>query len=118
MKREDDVPELQDPGADAPARRGDPLIDQVDNLHAFARTGLVGNTVGAAVIVALYRDAAPRLEMFAWTLLFACALMLRAVLTATYVRRWRSSGALLARWRRRYLTAVLSTGAMWGTSVW
>ena len=25
----------------------DPLIDQVDNLHAFARTGLVGNTVGA-----------------------------------------------------------------------
>ena len=118
MKREDDFPELQDDAAEPPARGGDPLIDQVDNLHAFARTGLVGNTVGAIVIVALYRELVPPLEMFAWTLLLSCALMLRAVLAATYVRRWRGSGALLAQWRTRYLTGVLSTGAMWGTSVW
>ena len=43
----------------------DPLIDQVDNLHAFARTGLVGNTVGAVVVVALYAQAVPLLTMVA-----------------------------------------------------
>ena len=96
----------------------DPLIDQVDNLQAFARTGLVGNTVGACVIVALYAHAVPVLTMTAWALLFAAALALRAVLTATYLRRWRGSSALLRSWRNRYLTGVLATGAMWGVSVW
>ena len=96
----------------------DPLIDQVDNLHAFARTGLVGNTVGAAVIVALYAHAVPVLTMVAWAILFAAALVLRAVLTVTYLRRWRGSSALLRSWRNRYLTGVLATGAMWGVSVW
>ena len=90
----------------------DPLIDQVDNLHAFARTGLVGNTVGAGVIVALYQHAVPLLTMIVWALLFGAALLLRAVLTVTYQRRWRGSPALLRSWRNRYLTGVLTTGAM------
>ena len=96
----------------------DPLIDQVDNLHAFARTGLVGNTVGACVIVALYVKSVPLLTMTVWALLFGAALVLRAVLTATYLRRWRGSATLLRSWRNRYLTGVLATGAMWGVSVW
>jgi two-component system, sensor histidine kinase len=96
----------------------DPLIDQVDNLHAFARTGLVGNTVGAVVIVALYAHAVPMLTMVVWAILFAAALVLRAVLTVTYLRRWRGSSALLRSWRNRYLTGVLATGTMWGVSVW
>jgi signal transduction histidine kinase len=96
----------------------DPLIDQVDNLHAFARTGLVGNTVGASVIVALYAHAVPMLTMTVWAVLFGAALVLRAVLTVTYLRRWRGSSALLRSWRNRYLTGVLATGAMWGASVW
>ncbi len=101
-----------------PAVRIDPLLDQVDNLHAFARTGLVGNTVGAVVIVALHARVVPLLTMIAWGLLFGAALVLRAVLTATYLRRWRGSAALLQRWRTRYLTGVMATGAMWGLSVW
>jgi signal transduction histidine kinase/CheY-like chemotaxis protein len=96
----------------------DPLIDQVDNLHAFARTGLVGNTVGAGVIVALYQHAVPLLTMIVWAFLFGAALVLRAVLTVTYLRRWRGSPALLRSWRDRYLAGVLATGAMWGLSVW
>ncbi|MEO5687023.1 MAG: ATP-binding protein [Burkholderiaceae bacterium] len=96
----------------------DPLIDQVDNLHAFARTGLVGNTVGASVIVALYAHGVPMLTMTVWAILFGAALVLRAVLTITYLRRWRGSSALLRSWRNRYLTGVLATGAMWGASVW
>jgi signal transduction histidine kinase len=109
----------------APAAEGDlvvgqvdPLIDQVDNLHAFARTGLVGNTVGAVVIVALYTHAVPLPTMVVWAILFAAALALRAVLTLTYLGRWRNSPASLRRWRNRYLTGVLATGAMWGVSVW
>jgi len=96
----------------------DPLVDQVDNLHAFARTGLVGNTVGASVIVALYAHGVPTLTMICWAVLFGAALVLRAVLTVTYLRRWRGSSALLRSWRNRYLTGVLATGAMWGISVW
>jgi two-component system, sensor histidine kinase len=96
----------------------DPLIDQVDNLHAFARTGLVGNTVGAGVMVALYAHVVPAATMVVWTVLFGAALLLRAVLTLTYQRRWRGSSALLRSWRNRYLTGVLATGAMWGASVW
>jgi signal transduction histidine kinase/CheY-like chemotaxis protein len=96
----------------------DPLIDQVDNLHAFARTGLVGNTVGAGVIVALYAHSVPMLTMTVWAILFGAALVLRAVLTVTYLRRWRGSSALLRSWRNRYLTGVLATGAMWGAAVW
>jgi len=96
----------------------DPLIDQVDNLHAFARTGLVGNTVGACVVVALYAHVVPVLTMAVWSILFGAALLLRAVLTVTYLRRWRGSSALLRSWRNRYLTGVLTTGAMWGISVW
>ena len=96
----------------------DPLIGQVDNLHAFARTGLVGNTVGASVIVALYAHAVPMLTMTVWAILFGAALLLRAVLTVTYLRRWRGSSALLRSWRNRYLTGVLATGAMWGAAVW
>jgi two-component system, sensor histidine kinase len=104
--------------ADLVAGQVDPLIDQVDNLHAFARTGLVGNTVGAGVIVALYQHAVPLLTMIAWAFLFGAALVLRAVLTVTYLRRWRGSPALLRSWRDRYLAGVLATGAMWGLSVW
>jgi two-component system, sensor histidine kinase len=104
--------------ADLVVGQVDPLIDQVDNLHAFARTGLVGNTVGAGVIVALYQHAVPLLTMIAWAFLFGAALVLRAVLTVTYLRRWRGSPALLRSWRDRYLAGVLATGAMWGLSVW
>jgi signal transduction histidine kinase len=118
MKRVEPALSLPDEIAEPPARNADPLIDQVDNLHAFARTGLVGNTVGALVIVALYRASVPLPEMFAWALLFASALMLRAVLTMTYLRRWRGSQALLVRWRNRYLAGVLTTGGMWGLAVW
>jgi signal transduction histidine kinase/CheY-like chemotaxis protein len=103
---------------EAPAGDVDPLIDQVDNLHAFARTGLVGNTVGAAVIISLYARAVPLLTMIAWALLFGAALLLRAVLTVTYQRRWRGSPALLVSWRKRYLTGVLATGGLWGVAVW
>jgi signal transduction histidine kinase len=107
-------------GADGDLAVGaiDPLIDKVDNLHAFARTGLVGNTVGAAVVVALYVHAVPVLTMVAWATLFGAALVLRAVLTVTYLRRWRGSSTLLRSWRNRYLTGVLATGALWGISVW
>ena len=52
--------------ADMASGHVDPLIDQVDNLHAFARTGLVGNTVGACVIVALYARSVPLLTMTVW----------------------------------------------------
>ena len=110
--------------ADADAELGigigpvDPLVDQVDNLHAFARTGLVGNTVGACVIVALYAHVVPLPTMIAWAILFGVALALRAVLSVTYLRRWRGSAELLRSWRTRYLTGVMSTGAMWGLSVW
>jgi signal transduction histidine kinase len=96
----------------------DPLIDQVDNLHAFARPGLVGNTVGAAVIISLYAHTVPRLTMIVWALLFGAALVLRAVLAVTYLRRWRGSSALLTSWRNRYLAGVMTTGGLWGISVW
>ncbi|MES1163058.1 MAG: HAMP domain-containing sensor histidine kinase, partial [Rhizobacter sp.] len=111
-------PPLDDAGTDLVVGQVDPLIDQVDNLHAFARTGLVGNTVGAVVIVALYAHVVPLLTMTVWAILFGAALVLRAVLTLTYLRRWRGSPALLRSWRNRYLTGVLTTGAMWGISVW
>ena len=115
-------PNAQPPAAgddiDFAAGHIDPLIDQVDNLHAFARTGLVGNTVGAGVIIALYAHAVPLLTMIVWATLFGAALVLRAVLTITFLRRWRGSSALLRSWRNRYLTGVLATGTMWGISVW
>jgi signal transduction histidine kinase len=112
------APPFGDDDADLVVGQVDPLIDQVDNLHVFARTGLVGNTVGAVVIVALYAHVVPLLTMTVWAILFGAALVLRAVLTLTYLRRWRGSPALLRSWRNRYLTGVLATGAMWGTSVW
>jgi signal transduction histidine kinase len=136
MKREESSPspiltlpiDVQAPLDSRPANAGDdidlavgrvdPMLDEVDNLHAFARTGLVGNTVGAVVIVALYVHAVPLPTMVAWALLFAAALLLRAVLTTTYVRRWRDASARVRRWRNRYLTGVLATGALWGASVW
>jgi signal transduction histidine kinase len=112
------APPFGDDDADLVVGQVDPLIDQVDNLHVFARTGLVGNTVGAVVIVALYAHVVPLLTMTVWAILFGAALVLRAVLTLTYLRRWRGSPALLRSWRNRYLTGVLATGAMWGISVW
>ncbi len=114
----DTLADLDTPVAASPANRSDPLIDQVDNLHAFARTGLVGNTVGAVVIVALFAHVVPLATMVAWALFFGAALVLRAALTVTYLRRWRGSTELLRSWRTRYLTGVMSTGAMWGLSVW
>jgi signal transduction histidine kinase len=121
MKREAmpfHLPGAQASPGDDPAGPTDPLVDQVDNLHAFARTGLVGNTVGVVVIVALYSKVVPALTMSLWALLFVAALVLRGVLAATYLRRWRGSSALLRSWRNRYLTGVLATGALWGISVW
>jgi len=99
-------------------RRTDSLVDQVDNLHAFARTGLVGNVVGAVVVLALYRGLVPRPEELGWALAFCAALGLRAALAITYQRRWRGSEERLARWRDLYLGGVLTTGALWGLSVW
>jgi signal transduction histidine kinase len=105
-------------GPEASAGLVDPLIDQVDNLYAFARPGLFGNTVGAGVVISLYAHAVPLLTMLVWALAFGAALALRGVLSVTYLRRWRGSAALLRSWRNRYLTGVLATGAMWGVAVW
>jgi len=114
----DALPSVPVDGVDLAVGQVDPAMDQVDNLHAFARTGLVGNTVGAAVIIALYAHAVPVPTMVVWGILFAAALLLRAVLTVTYLPRWRGAPARLRAWRNRYLTGVLTTGALWGASVW
>ncbi|MET0382958.1 MAG: ATP-binding protein [Burkholderiaceae bacterium] len=131
MKRQEPVPPPQfvtapPRGPDAAFAGGreselgpsDPLIDQVDNLHAFARIALVGHLAGAAIVMALYARAVPAVTMALWLLPFGAALALRAVLSATYLSRWRGSAGSLRRWRSRYLTGVMSTGAMWGAAVW
>ena len=125
MRRDDELVLL--PAGAAPAvAAGDPpraaapdsLVDQADHLHAFARTGLVGNAVGAIVVAALHARLVPAGELLAWAALFSLAMAARAVLTATYAGRWRPDPAALPRWRARYLAGVMSTGALWGVAVW
>jgi signal transduction histidine kinase/CheY-like chemotaxis protein len=104
---------------DAPAAAPpDSIVDQTDHLHAFARTGLVGNAVGALVVAALHARRVPGPELLAWLGPFALALAARAVLTATYATRWRPDPVALRRWRGRYLAGVMATGALWGVAVW
>jgi signal transduction histidine kinase/CheY-like chemotaxis protein len=106
----------EDAGASAPAAV--PLADHTDHLHAFSITGLVGNLVGAVVVIALFRERLPAPIAIGWSAVFALALSLRAVMAWAYRRHWQSTQEALRGWRRFYLGGLMGTGALWGLAVW
>ncbi len=95
-----------------------PLSDQTDHLQAFASTGLLGNAIGAVVVVALFWSRLPLAVAVGWSGVFAVALGLRAVMSWRYRRHWRAHPERLPAWRRAYLGGVMATGALWGVAVW
>ena len=94
------------------------LIDQVEHLHAFAGTSLVGNLVGAVVVLALYRQVVPGWVELGWLGLFLLAWGARALLAWRFRPRPAQGEARLRRWRHAYVGTVLATGALWGLAVW
>jgi signal transduction histidine kinase/CheY-like chemotaxis protein len=108
----------EDAAAKASAPAPVPLADHTDHLHAFSVTGLVGNLVGAVVVVALFRDRLPAPVAIGWSAVFAVALGLRAVMAWAYRRHWQSTPDALRDWRRFYLGGLMGTGALWGLAVW
>lgn len=116
-----------DPAAPAAARTAAPAgvradsAGELDHLRAlFVQTPatLAGYGVGAAVVVWLFHDLAPRGQLVGW---LAAMALLWGLRLAHYMRALRqpdADDARLRRWRRSWQVLVLAHGSLWGLAGW
>ncbi|MFN9193704.1 MAG: ATP-binding protein [Pseudomonadota bacterium] len=94
---------------------------ELDHLRAlFVQTPatLAGYLVGAAVVVWLFHDLAPRAQLLGW---LAATALLWGLRLAHYLRarrRPQADDAQLRRWRRSWQLLVLAHGSLWGLAGW
>jgi signal transduction histidine kinase len=105
--------------ATPPPGRVDPdQPDYVRNLFAYTPSSLAGNLIGAVVVLLLFYETAPRLQLAGWALVFALLWVGRAVLARRFLAVQFRQDTDFRQWRRRWLGGLLGSGAMWGSAVW
>ena len=94
------------------------LRDQVRGTFAFNRTSLAGHLVGAIVLELMFADAAPRMLLVVWGVLFLLVWLVRVSLALRFARhepkRWETLLGRLRAWH----AGVLAGGALWGAAAW
>ncbi len=105
--------------SDQPRGVHDPeLPDHVRNLYTYTSSSLVGNLIGAIVIVLLYTGlAAPEL-LILWCMVFAAVWIYRASIAARFRSVQLRADTDFPHWRRLWLVGVLASGALWGLAAW
>lgn len=94
------------------------LPDHVRNLYTYTSSSLVGNLIGAIVIVLLYAGFAAPAALILWCLGFSAVWIYRAWIAARFRALQLRSDTDFARWRRLWLAGVLASGALWGAAAW
>jgi two-component system, sensor histidine kinase len=94
------------------------LRDQVRGTFAFNRTSLVGHLVGAVVIELMFADAAPRMLLVVWGLLFALVWLVRVFLALRFARHEPRRAETLRSRLRAWQGGVLAGAALWGAAAW
>lgn len=95
------------------------LPDAVRALYAQTAVSLVGNLLGAVVLIAIFRGIAPLRELLGWALLFGLLLLGRLLALRSYASRPASETAPRAAfWGRLWNAGALTSGALWGLSAW
>ena len=94
------------------------LSDRVTSLFAVTAASLVANLLGAAIILGLFRGVADTPRLLGWGLGFALLFGLRLLMLIGYRRAAPVGDAANAPWLRRWNTAALSSGALWGLAAW
>lgn len=94
------------------------LPDHVRNLYTYTSSSLVGNLIGATVIVLLYAGIAVPAALILWCLGFAAVWIYRAWIAARFRAVQLRSDTDFPRWRRLWLAGVLASGALWGAAAW
>ena len=101
-----------------PAAAAGQLSDRVASLFAITAASLGANLLGAAIVFGLYRGLAADTTLLLWEGAFALLFGLRVVMLIGYRRVAPVGDAANAPWLKRWNTAALSSGALWGTAAW
>ncbi|HWP18032.1 MAG TPA: hybrid sensor histidine kinase/response regulator [Burkholderiaceae bacterium] len=107
------------PSTDAgrrPADAGTP--DRVRALYAFTPATLVGNLIGAVVLVLLFRSTTPPAVMGGWCFAFAVLWLFRAWTAVRFSKVQLDPSTDFSRWQLRWLIGVQGSAVLWGLAVW
>lgn len=94
------------------------LPDRVRSLFAYTSSSLLGNLIGAVVLVLLFDQVVPTATLWLWVGLFLLVFTGRGALA------WRFGSARLEtlgdhrRWLYLWNFGTLASGAAWGLSAW
>jgi two-component system, sensor histidine kinase len=106
------------PSAAAARRAPGALADRVRALFSYAGTTLVGNLLGALVLLALFSGSAPTATLWGWTVAFALLWIGRALLARAYARAAPADDAASRRWIKPWNAGTLASGCLWGAAAW
>lgn len=92
--------------------------DEVRALYAQTASSLVGNIVGAAMMVVLFHGRVPGAELYGWLVVFVGVWSLRALVVWRFRHRTSHAPADYERWRRTWNAGALVQGGLWGLACW
>jgi signal transduction histidine kinase len=98
-----------------PGASGDPTADHVRALHVQTPASLAGNLIGLVLIGTMFWSYAP-VAVATWAATLLTVWLLRALLYRAFAQD--AAHVDLLRWRRRWNTLTLASGACWGGAVW
>ena len=103
----------------ADVAREDLLPDAVRSLYTQTPVSLVGNLLGAVVLLAIFHGAAPRRDTLVWGTLFGLLLLARLIGLRAYAGKPASdTNPRAAFWGALWNAGTLSSGALWGLAAW
>lgn len=111
-------------GLPAPARGfragapGLPLPDTVRSVFQQSVPSLLGNLLGAVVLVLLYRDEAQPHILYGWVALFMLVWLGRLLTLLRFKAAAPQEPAEFRRWQLAWNAGTLASGAAWGSVAW
>jgi signal transduction histidine kinase/HPt (histidine-containing phosphotransfer) domain-containing protein/DNA-binding NarL/FixJ family response regulator len=102
-----------------PSAGSDPLLpDAVRSVFAHTPASLVGNLLGAVVLLLLFSSAAPQRALAGWGALFIAVWGFRAAVARRFAWAQPASAEAFVRWDRLWSAGTLASGAAWGGAAW
>ncbi|HEY1393653.1 MAG TPA: ATP-binding protein [Methylibium sp.] len=103
--------------AELPIGQQPELPDHVRNLYTYTPSSLVGNAIGAAVLVLLFAGAQPGLVSL-WSAAFTVAWVYRAWLAWRFSAVGDQPDTDFVLWQVRWNIGTLASGLLWGVAGW
>jgi len=94
------------------------LSEEVQSAFAYLPATLIGMIAGVAIVLWLFRAAAPMTLWAPWLLAFTMLWLLRVLMLRGYRRAVRLPDVDWRLWHGVWVSATLASGALWGLTGW